>query len=58
MKLTDVIIIRGGHRRGREEGVHTESIRADVVTGETIELRKFACMTGAKVEEVLHTLPH
>ena len=57
MKLTDVILIRGGHHR-RREGVHTESIRADVVTGETIELRKFACMTGAKVEEVLHTLPH
>ena len=58
MKLTDVIIIRGGHRRGRGEGVHTESIHSGVVTGETIELRKFACMKGAKVKEVLHALPH
>jgi len=59
MKLTGVVLVSGWHRRGGGgESVHTESVHADVVTGETIVLRKFACMKGTEVEEVLHALPH
>ena len=59
MKLTGVVPISGWDReRGRNEGVHTEGIRTDVVTGETVELRKIADMKGAKVEGILPTLPH
>ena len=45
-------------QKGKEKSLHTESIRADVITGETVELRKVTDMEGAKVEEVLPTLPH
>jgi hypothetical protein len=64
MKFTGVVLISGqgrgggGRKEGRKEGVHTESIYADVVTGETGELRNVAGVQGAKVEEVLPTLPH
>lgn len=59
MKLTGALLIRDWNREGeRREGVHTESIHADVVTGEAIKLGKLAGVKGAKVEEVLHTLPH
>ena len=59
MKLTGVILISDWNLGGEtRESVHTESIHADVVTGEAIELRKIAGMKGPKVEEVLHTLPH
>jgi len=42
----------------KEESVHTKGIRADVVASETVVLGKFAGMKGAKIEEVLHALPH
>ena len=59
MKLTGVVLISSrDHREGRNEGAHTEGIRADVVTGETVELGKIAGVKGAKVEGVLPTLPH
>jgi len=61
MKLTSAIHIdiSGRDQEGRrQEGVHTQSIRTDVVSGETVELGKFAAMTGTEVEEVLPTLPH
>ena len=59
MKLTGVILISDWNHGGEaRKSVHTESIHADVVTGETVELRKIAGMKGPKVEEVLHALPH
>jgi hypothetical protein len=59
MKFTGAALINSRGRGGRSrEGVHTESIHADVVTGEMVVLGKFAGMKGAKLEEVLHTLPH
>jgi hypothetical protein len=59
MKFTDAVLISGrDHGGGRKEEVHTESIHTDVVTGETVALGKVTGVEGAKVEEVLHTLPH
>ena len=58
MKLTGVILISDWNLGGEmRESVHTESIRADVVTGETVEPRKIAGVKGTKVEEILHALP-
>jgi len=34
-----------------------ESVRADVVTGETVEFREIADVKGAKVEQILPALP-
>lgn len=53
----DLLALISG-RNHRRESIHTDSIRADVVTGETIELGKLSNMNRAKVEEVLPTLPH
>jgi hypothetical protein len=53
--------VRDPHQRpksGGKEDVHTESIRANVVTSETVHLRNITAMNGAKVEEVLPALPH
>ena len=59
MKLTGVVPISGRDRGGkRNQGVHTDRIRTDVVIGETVELRKIAGVIGAKVEGVLPTLPY
>jgi hypothetical protein len=59
MKFTGVVLISGRDRGGgRKEGGHTESIHTDVVTGGAVKLRKFAAVEGAKIKEVLHTLPH
>jgi hypothetical protein len=50
MKFTGAILISGqGREWRRKESVHTKSIHADMVTGETVVLRKFAGMKGAKV---------
>jgi len=45
---------RPGPGRGKE-GVHTQSIHTDVVTGETVEVKEIGCVEGAEVEEVLPT---
>jgi len=59
MKLTSVVLVSGWDRGGgRKEGVHTQSIRTDVVTGETIELKEIGCVKRAEVEEVLPTFRH
>ena len=59
MKFTDVVLISSWDREGgRKEGIHTESIGTNVVTGETVAFRKVAGMKRTKVEEILHTLPH
>jgi len=59
MKLTSVVHISGRDLGGgRQEGVNTQGIRTNVVTDETVVLKKFAAMKGAEVEEVLATLPH
>ena len=41
-----------------EGNVPTESIRANMVTSETVHLGKFATVDGTNVEEVLPTFPH
>ena len=58
MKLTGAFISNQNHGGERREDVHTESIHADVVTGEAVKLGKLAGVKGAEVKEVLHTLPH
>ena len=58
MKLTGAILISDWNRGEVRKSVHTESIHADVVPGETVELREIAGMKGSKVEEVLYMLPH
>ena len=59
IKLTGVVLISGRDHGGRrKEGVHTEGIHADMVTGKTVELRKVGDVKGPKVEAVLPALPH
>jgi len=38
--------------------VRTEGVRPNVVTGETVHLRKFTTVNRADVEQVLPTFPH
>ena len=45
-------------QREKEKNEHTKGIRADVVAGETVHLRKFSAMDRADVEEILPTFPH
>ena len=59
MKLTGVVLISGRDRGGRrKEVVHTQSIRTDVATGETVEVKEIGCVKRAQVEEVLPTFRH
>ena len=44
--------------KSSRENVHTDRVRANVVTSETIHLNKIAAMKGTEVEEVLPALPH
>ena len=43
--------------RERKENVHTDSVRANVVTSETVHLSNITTMNGANVEEILPALP-
>ena len=43
---------------GEEVNEDTVSICPNMITGETVHLRKFATMDGANVQEVLSTLPY
>ena len=60
MKLTDVALISKGNYEGKKggEGVHTESIRGNVVASQTVHLSEFTAMDGTNVEEVLPTFPY
>ena len=59
MKFTGAVLVSGrNHGRGRRKNGHTESVRANVVTGETEELKSIPTVKRAKVQEVLPTPPH
>ena len=53
----DCVVLMSGQNQGGES-THTESVCADVVTNETVHLRKVTAMKGAKVGEALPALPH
>ena len=58
MKLTGVILMSSQNHGGKKEDVHTESVCAKAVTGETVHLRNITAVKGAKVQKALPALPH
>ena len=56
MKFTDMVLVT--EITGEEVNEDTVSICPNMITGETVHLRKFAAVDRANVQEVLPALPY